>query len=357
MNEALWNRGTNADAMLEAIRDRLTPRKWTLLACGITRQVWELLPDGPFRRMIRLREETATLTPPRDDVDEALLELADALPTAVRTAETRQRAIVWTCDPDADRSEFQESEARRVHPAVPLFRAASESAQRSIEQAAQAVVSASNAVRLLYAEDWPLGVNLIRASVATALNFKLQAGQLAAMALEYKAFGDELADRSPVKNRRLQQAEAEETVRRLAERFAIREENRIQQRSRAFRLFLAGLLRDQLGNPFREYLFSPRWRTAEVLGLARSIEEDSATERYPILLDALLDAGCDDESILGHVRGVVHPNADVPHTHGCWVIDRILQRDEPLYSCPPLEGSSGDVGPGVRIGLAVDMPT
>jgi hypothetical protein len=42
------------------------------------------------------------------------------------------------------------------------------------------------------------------------------------------------------------------------------------------------------------------------------------TARLAILADALLDAGCDDEGLLAHLRG---PG---PHVRGCWAVDAIL---------------------------------
>jgi hypothetical protein len=40
--------------------------------------------------------------------------------------------------------------------------------------------------------------------------------------------------------------------------------------------------------------------------------------RLPIMADALMDAGCDSEEILGHCRGAG------PHVLGCWVVDLLL---------------------------------
>jgi hypothetical protein len=80
----------------------------------------------------------------------------------------------------------------------------------------------------------------------------------------------------------------------------------------------AGLLRDLLGDPFRPVAFDPRWRTADTVGLARAIYEDRAFDRLPLLADALMDAGCSDEQVLGHCRG------DGLHTRGCWVVDLVL---------------------------------
>lgn len=80
----------------------------------------------------------------------------------------------------------------------------------------------------------------------------------------------------------------------------------------------AGIIRDVVGNPFRPVLLDPRWRTANVVDLVRTIDEDGAYERLPILADALMDAGCDDEQIIGHCR------TDGPHVRGCWVVDHLL---------------------------------
>lgn len=80
-------------------------------------------------------------------------------------------------------------------------------------------------------------------------------------------------------------------------------------------------IRDILGNPFRRVAFDPRWRTADVLGLARGIYEDRAFDRLPLLADALIDAGCADGQVLGHCR-----NGDA-HYRGCWAVDLVLGKD------------------------------
>ena len=49
-------------------------------------------------------------------------------------------------------------------------------------------------------------------------------------------------------------------------------------------------------------------------GLIDGIPPDLSPERFPILADALMDAGCDSEEIIGHLR------SGGPHVHGCWVI-------------------------------------
>jgi len=81
---------------------------------------------------------------------------------------------------------------------------------------------------------------------------------------------------------------------------------------------LADLARCVFGNPFRAAACDPRWRTADAVGLAGRIYEERAFERLTLLADALMDAGCADESVLGHCR------SDGPHARGCWVVDLVL---------------------------------
>ncbi|WP_020471238.1 hypothetical protein [Zavarzinella formosa] len=82
--------------------------------------------------------------------------------------------------------------------------------------------------------------------------------------------------------------------------------------------FASDLMRDIFGNPFCSIHFDSRWRTSDVFGLAEGIYDDRAFARMPILADALMDAGCDDERILSHCR------QDTPHVRGCWLVDMIL---------------------------------
>jgi hypothetical protein len=81
------------------------------------------------------------------------------------------------------------------------------------------------------------------------------------------------------------------------------------------------ILRDIFGNPFRPVTLDPRWLTASVVDLASAIYEERAFERMPILADALMDAGCDNDDILNHCRG------DGPHVRGCWVVDLLLGKE------------------------------
>ena len=78
------------------------------------------------------------------------------------------------------------------------------------------------------------------------------------------------------------------------------------------------IMRDIFGNPFRPAAFDPAWRTSTAVALASQMYESRDFGAMPILADALQDAGCDSEDVLGHCRG---PG---PHVRGCWVVDLVL---------------------------------
>jgi hypothetical protein len=83
----------------------------------------------------------------------------------------------------------------------------------------------------------------------------------------------------------------------------------------------AALLRDILGNPFRPVTVSPAGLHPSVTTLARSIYEERAFDRLPILGDALEEAGCANQDLLAHCR---HPGE---HVRGCWAIDLLLGKE------------------------------
>src|SRR5262245_22236781 len=79
----------------------------------------------------------------------------------------------------------------------------------------------------------------------------------------------------------------------------------------------AALLRDLIG-PFERVEVRPRWRDATVIAMARACYEGRDFASLPILADALEDAGCDDVTLLEHLR-----DGD-PHARGCWALDALL---------------------------------
>jgi hypothetical protein len=85
---------------------------------------------------------------------------------------------------------------------------------------------------------------------------------------------------------------------------------------------LADLVRDVFGPlPFRAVTVEPTWlgrNESSLAYLTRSIYEERAFERLPVLADALEEAGCASTDFLNHCR--------VPgeHVRGCWVVDLLL---------------------------------
>jgi hypothetical protein len=83
----------------------------------------------------------------------------------------------------------------------------------------------------------------------------------------------------------------------------------------------ANLVRECLGNPFREVAIEAgwlRWSHGIVPRLAQAIYEERAFDRLPILADALEEAGCTDAGLLNHLR------AGGAHVRGCFVLDLLL---------------------------------
>ena len=86
----------------------------------------------------------------------------------------------------------------------------------------------------------------------------------------------------------------------------------------------AGIVRCLFGSPpFEPVKIRLEWLAfgdGVVVQLARGICDERAFDRMPILADALEDAGCGDEHLLGHLR---KPG---PHARGCFVIASLLGR-------------------------------
>ncbi len=81
------------------------------------------------------------------------------------------------------------------------------------------------------------------------------------------------------------------------------------------------LVRDVFGGPFRPCAVDSRWLEWDggtVRNMARSIYDERAFDRLPVLADALEDAGCAEEEMLAHLRG------GGPHVRGCWAVDLLL---------------------------------
>jgi len=82
------------------------------------------------------------------------------------------------------------------------------------------------------------------------------------------------------------------------------------------------LLYDIVGNPFLPMTFDQTWGTSTVVAMARRAYQSRDGFAMRILADALQDAGCEDEAILGHCR-----DANQVHARGCWLLDLILGKE------------------------------
>jgi hypothetical protein len=86
---------------------------------------------------------------------------------------------------------------------------------------------------------------------------------------------------------------------------------------------MCAVLRDLVGNPFCPVALDAAWLAwngGTVVKIARSIYEELAFDRLPILADALEEAGCNEPRILAHCREALE------HVRGCWVVDLLLGR-------------------------------
>jgi hypothetical protein len=83
-------------------------------------------------------------------------------------------------------------------------------------------------------------------------------------------------------------------------------------------------LRDIIGDPARPVCINPYWLSWDrgtAVNLAHAIYDERAFDRLPILADALEEAGCADQDILGHCR------AQGEHVRGCWAVDLLLGKE------------------------------
>jgi hypothetical protein len=87
----------------------------------------------------------------------------------------------------------------------------------------------------------------------------------------------------------------------------------------------AVLLRDIFHDPFYPLpAIDPTWlvwNDSTILKLARTIYEGLAFDRLAVLGDALEEAGCSNEEILGHCR------TQGSHFKGCWLLDLLLGKE------------------------------
>jgi len=337
-----WLKGTDPDEMLEFVLDRFNPRRWRLLAAAFVRRRWDVVPEGDMREAVDFIERNAA-TLPAKVAKEWLKRIDAAIPAAIEQARNTMADVVRPADPtSADQSGPILDSPDEIAPAFPLFAAASRHAALAIEASFLHIELAADAVRALFAEPGRETVLRTTSRIEEAVADRAEANRYANNALRMKQQGDELADyATTVKNQRVEESKAIEMVRRLEESQGNRandidpDEDPTQ---RAMKKVLPRFLHELVGNPIVGYRFEPSWYTPSVVDIARTIYDERSFDKMPILADALLDADCDEEAILRHLRGRETHTKDKPvHMRGCWVLDRILFPTDLLFGDAPVE--------------------
>jgi len=83
----------------------------------------------------------------------------------------------------------------------------------------------------------------------------------------------------------------------------------------------AALLRCIFGTPFRSITLDPAWlpwHDGLLVSMAQRMYDARDFADMPVLADALEDAGCTNQDILGHCR------SGGEHVRGCWVVDLVM---------------------------------
>ena len=339
MTEADWLKAKDPDAMLRVVAERLTPRRWHLLACC------GRPPDRggrPGRRAVLAGRRVRRTEPGQGPVvgpgekapggrpqgDPGGRRRGPGGPTADRRPGRPGRR------PDRVPGDVRPED----QPERPLFRSASLHAATAIRLAGEAAEQGAGAVALLIAER-PGSNHLarVREAVVEATRLRSAASIYANAALDLKVRGDDAADRNTGKNVNVQLAAAQDTVTRSDEHLGYKTNDLREAREKADRKAVGRFLHELVGNPFTPYRFDPAWRTETVVEVARGIYQDRAFDRMPILADALLDADCDEEAVLRHCRGTeAHTPDGATHCRGCWVLELILEHEPALFTAAPV---------------------
>lgn len=90
---------------------------------------------------------------------------------------------------------------------------------------------------------------------------------------------------------------------------------------KALRQTQAVLVRDIFGNPFRPITINPgllTWHDGLLVSMAQKMYDSRDFADMPVLADALEEAGCTNQDILGHCR------SGGEHVRGCWAVDLLL---------------------------------
>jgi hypothetical protein len=333
MNEELWLSGDDPMAMLGAVHSRLSARKLNFLAYSSARPLLAALPPEPFAEALDWWEwnwQRSLWNESHWEKHDDYRARCRAVWQANRTYRIRKLSRLFPADAFQD---FPGDSLPRSERMIP--RRYFDTARDLAEQALAFWNLQPNEFPLykLMAQNRSVNHLLDPKHHGNAVSAILETLLIQEIAVRVAAELDSYAFQLKPGSLRLEEvrneiAEKQEQLdRELAD----------DSHTRKLRATYAAMIREQFGNPYRACPFDPRWRTDTVLRLAAGIERDRAFDRIPILADALIEAGCDNDPLLIHLT---HPGE---HQRGCWVLDRILER-EPEFE--PLVNVTGRHGRG-----------
>jgi hypothetical protein len=267
VTEADWLSSADPELLLGALRGG-SARKLRLFACACARDVWDLVPSGQGRDVVRAAERFADGRATADEMGAARNAPAGPRPR-------RMGVTAW-------------------RPARAAANATSSPAAWSA-----AVNAALAAARLCAARaSGEAGVSPVPPALAAALVAAGPAG-----------------DAAPRRPSRAAPPDVVDDPQRQAAWVGGRDAAEARH---------ADLLREVFGYPFRLLRVDPawlRWRDGAVRNVAQAIYDEEHFGDLPVLADALEDAGCDDALLLEHCR---RPGG---HVRGCWALDLVLGKE------------------------------
>ena len=325
MNEHEWKRGRDPEAMLAAVQDRLSQRKWVLLNCAVARGMDHEIFGTSGHPVI----DDYELNPERAP--------GNLFEVAMKDFDAKPR------DPNWAPPEFPIPPERDWRGDV--FRRA----ERRFEIRREQCEEEARATRVEFLSYFPMYWNAetwahVRPALSTVVYNLAKAEVYRAAERHVPEF---IRKKARTPDTPAAREEVESQLRTIQKQLVLDMNKAMRNYAKPANELLAHFLHEQLGNPYQPYEFDPAWRTSDVMGLARSIEADRGFDRMNMLADALMEAGCEHEGMLLHMQ------EEREHQRGCWVLDLILGHDTELFARPPIEDVSGTGGRHEPLGLAV----
>jgi hypothetical protein len=269
MTEVEWQAGTNLVELLRAARPRLTKRKKGLLLIGLSRRLGHLLKDPRSRSGLEVTERWLDGRATEKELKGAR---QGALAAAQEAAEANQSAF-QTFLATVSAAGLDEHQATWI---MNFMQSVTDPDILSARAALHAACAGEEATRV----------------AAMATNPSRSPSGLAER-VYYAIRSDLWASGNP------------------ADYMAVRSREEPNQ---------CALLRDLLGSASCPKV-DRSWLNRNVMAIGKAVDADQAFDQFPILADALEEAGCDNQPLLAHCRD------SGSHVRGCWVVDLLLSKE------------------------------